>query len=263
LEVYGEKFLQAHINALGNWQDFENESRQYDFDAVVLTRPMVVRNLIGSLYSSPDWSLVYYDGFNVIFLKNKPEIKELIAQYRIDFQKGFSSSLPNGADGAWMVRERLHRGFLLLLFHQPALAREELSAGIRLAPLDPDFNFFLGSSLFMTGEYREARSHLENVPQAYPQIVQSRIILARSNVILGERGTAMGILSQVLAQYPMEINACIDMAKIYELNRDAQALAQWQRCGQIYQSNPQMFGPEGEEIGRALQRLEPERVGGR
>jgi tetratricopeptide (TPR) repeat protein len=256
LEVYGDKFLQAHISALGNWQDFENESRKYDFDAVVLTRPMVVRNLIGSLYNSPDWSLVYYDGFNVIFLKNKPDMKNF-TQYRINFQKGFSSPLPDGVGNAWMVRERFNRGFLLLLFGQPALAREELSAGIQLAPSDPDFNFFLGNALFMTGEYQQARSYLETVPPAYPQIVQSQIMLARSNAVLGDRGTAIRILSQVLAQHPMEINACIDLAKVYEMNRDAQALAQWQRCGQVYQSNPQLYGKAGEEIGKALQRLKP------
>jgi hypothetical protein len=257
LEVYGEKFLRAHINAMGKWQDFENENRKYDFDAVALARPMVVRNLISSLYNSPDWSLVYYDGFNVIFLKNKPGLKDFIARCRVDFQRGFFSPLPEGVGRPWMVRERLNRGFLLFLFRQPVLAREELSAGIQLAPSDPDFNFYLGSSLFLTGEYRQARSYLEAVPQTYPQIVESRILLARSNAMLGERETAIGILSQILAQNPMEINACIDLAKIHEMNRDARALAQWRRCGQIYQSNPQIYGQAGEEIGKALQRLQP------
>ena len=147
------------------------------------------------------------------------------------------------------------------MFRQPDLAREELAAGIQLAPSDPDFNFYLGSSLFLTGKYHEAKSYLESVPPSYLQISQTRIILARTYAALGEMAKAIEISTQTLTQNPMEINACMDLAKMYEVNRDAQALAQWQRCGRIYQSNPQMFGQAGEEIGKALQRLQSEDEG--
>jgi hypothetical protein len=256
LEVYGDKFLQAHIKALGNWQYFQDESRKYDFDAVVVTRPTVVWNLISNLYESPDWSLVYFDGFNVIFLKNKPDLAESIARYRINFQKGFFSPLPETAGTPWMVRERMNRGYLLLTFKQPALAKEELSAGVQLSPADPDLNFLLGEALYMNGDYREARGYLEKVPQTHPQIMQCRTMLARSYATLGEHEKAVEILSSSLARNPLEINACMDLARIYETGRrNEQALDQWRRCGQIFKSNPQAYGRAGEEIESALQRL--------
>jgi hypothetical protein len=115
-EVYGDKFLEAHINALSNWQDFQNEDLKYHFDAVVLNKFLAIRNLLVSLYYDPGWSLVYYDGFNVIFLKNQAELKEVIERHRIDFQKGFQSPLPEKVGGPWMTRELLNRGCLLLMF---------------------------------------------------------------------------------------------------------------------------------------------------
>jgi tetratricopeptide (TPR) repeat protein len=256
LEVYGEKFLQAHINALGNWQEFQEESRKYDFDAVVVTRPTVVLNLIGNLYESPDWALVYFDGFNVIFLKNKPELKEPIGQRRINFEKGFFSPLPQNAGDPWMVRERLNRGYLFLMFKQPAFAKKELAAGIQLSPANPDLNYLMGYALYLNGDYGEARSYLEIVPQTYPQIMNCRIMLARSYAALGENDKAITVLSNSLIQNPTEINACMDLAKIYEaVRRNEQALAQWRICGQIYKSNPLAYGRAGEEIEPALQRL--------
>ena len=146
---------------------------------------------------------------------------------------------------------------LLFLFGQPGLASEELSAGIPLAPSDPDYNFFLGRSLFATGKYREAIGYLQNVPQRYSQYIEGRIILARSYAVLGENKRAEEILNRIQDQNPLEINSCIDLAKLYEGSRETPtALTQWQRCYQIYRSNPQAYGQAGEEIGQALQRLQ-------
>ena len=254
-QLYPEELLRAYIQAFKSWKVFENEDSKYDFDVVILCSIFERKDFILDLFHSPDWALIYVDGFSVVFLKNKPEFAEAIAKYRIDFQKASDSPLPRDLSGLWLSRERLYRGYIILALGHPELAVPEFMEGIKLDPIDPNLNFYLGSALNQLSRPGDAKIYLEKAAKESPDSAKIQIQLARSLAMLSQTDRAISIFKTVLEKHPEEIIACMDLARVYEMTGSGSALDQWQKCRKIYDSNPQAFQAQADEISQAINRL--------
>ena len=254
-QLYPEELLRAYIQSFKNWQVFESEDAKYGFDVVVLSSFFERKDFILNLFSSPDWALIYVDGFNVVFLKNKPEFSEAIAKYRIDFQKGLDSPLPRDLGGLWLSRERMYRGYIVLALGHPELAVLEFMEGIKLDPTDPNLNFYLGSALNQLSRPGEAKVYLEKALKNSPDSEKIQIQIGRSFAMLDQTDAAIRTFQKILEKHPDEIFACMDLARVYEVTQAAPALGQWKKCRKIYDSNPQAFQDQADEITRAINRL--------
>jgi tetratricopeptide (TPR) repeat protein len=253
LEVYGDEFLVTYLSVLSDYGKFKQADAQYGFDAVVLSFMENPASLILQLTSDPDWSLVYMDGHNVIFLKNKPELAPIIAGHRVDISKGFTNPVPPDLEGKYLARERYCRGYLLLKFGHPELALPELEDAVKNWPDYPDMNFSLGKTLNLLQRYREAKPFLEKANRLQPGFSPFQIQLARAYARTGESEQAIQLYKQVLKEYPKEIIACMELAKTYgSISKSSDAHQQWQNCWGIYQTNPEFFKPYAEEILRGL-----------
>jgi len=260
LEVYGEEFFENYMEALTNWQAFQKEDEKWDFDVVVLSYYLSMKDIVLSLYNAPNWSLVYIDGYCAVFIKNKPEFLSVIEKYKIDFSKDFSSPLPGDVDGLWMARERLNRGKLLLMMNQPQWAVIEFQEGIKFVPEDLDFNYYLGTTLNLLLRYEEALPYLEFVAKKQPDFARNQIQLARALASTGEYDRAIKIFQGLLNSFPNHIYVCIDLAKVYEMvQQEDMAYAQWRRCEEISRLDPLGFKPQIDEISEALKRYKQSR----
>jgi len=256
MEVYGDQFIKKYVSLLGDWQGFKNEDRKYNFDLVVLTSYKVAGRFLLNLYYDPEWALIYLDGNNVVFLKNKPPFSGAVEKYRMALKQKLDSPLPQNLGGTWMALERYYRGALLLTLNHPELALWEFEDGIKYDSKDLNLIFNLGWTLNIARRYREARPYLEQVAKRDPGFIANRIQLARAYAMLGQSDQAIQILQQILSKDPNQIFACIDLAKVYDLIKSERAEGQWKKCYKIYQADPKGYEPEGAEILRALQRFE-------
>jgi tetratricopeptide (TPR) repeat protein len=210
--------------------------------------------MIRNLQKDPNWSLLYFDGSNVMFLKNRPEFAAIIQKAKIDFNKNYLNLFPSDLGGPWLARERLIRGYILFSLGRVELAQSEFAQGVQLAPGDLNLNFYLGWTLNMLFRYQEAKPYLEKVAKARPDFIQNQILLARTEAKTGQPDRAIEIFERMLEKNPKQITACIDLAKVYELIASPRAHQQWQKCWQIYQTNPQRFQDQAAEISRSLNR---------
>ena len=256
LELYGENFFERYAYLFMNRQAFEIEDQRYDFDAVVLS-PVTRHKLFArNLYLDRRWALVYLDGLNLIFLKDKPLFSAAIQNHGMDLQNGLISPVPQEPGTAWLARERYGRGSMLLILDQPELALMELEEAARLDPRDHNIKFYLGWTLKTLRRYHEAREYLEKVAKKHPEFTANRIQLAELYALLRETELAIHEFQQILKKNPEKMHACIDLAKVYEKVSPDQAWAQWQICREIWRKNPERFSSEGVEIYHALKRVE-------
>jgi tetratricopeptide (TPR) repeat protein len=254
--VYGEAFLLTHAQAMGDALAFAKEDRKYDFDAVVVGSFPIVSNLILSLYQDPKWALIYLDGTDVVFLKDKPGLRPVLEKYRIDFKKGFYSPIPRDLTGAWLASERSERGFLLNMLGQLQWALPDFEAAVELEPENPEHNYDLGWTLNMLGRFSEALPYLEKAASREPEMAAYQIQLARACAMSGQVNRAEDLYLQILQRNPLEIKACADLANFYEqMKQDrGRALEQWLKCRQIYLADPKA-SRFAREISSALDRL--------
>jgi len=256
LEVYGEEFLSRFVSAMEQIPVFEQESKRYQFDAVVIGQLIFHPSLIYHLYNHPEWALVYLDGTNVIFLRKTPEFMPLLQKYQIDFQKGFSRPIPEGIGKEWLIDELKNLSAILLTIGQAGSALPNLEEWLKLAPDSQGANYYTGWALHQLRRYKEAKFYLEKTLKMDPDAVPAQLQLAQIYARTGEINRSVEILNRLLEKHPGEITACINLAQIYEMVlKSPEAKAQWLRCFQIYQSDPIRYEPARIEITNALQRL--------
>jgi pentatricopeptide repeat protein len=116
-------------------------------------------------------------------------------------------------------------------------------------------NFSLGKTLNLLQRYMEAKPFLEQANRLQPGFSPFQIQLARAYARTGETDKAIQLYKQVLREYPNEIIACMELAKTYgSISKSRDAHQQWQRCREIFETNPVSFQPVKDEINQGLER---------
>ncbi len=259
MELYGDQFIKKYSSLLANWQEFTDEDQKYDFDLVVVSayRMETGSDFVRNLAHSSAWVLIYLDGKNVVFLKNRPSFSGAIQNYRMNLTEKLDTPLPKKQDAFSMVKERYNRGIQLLWLNHKELAVYEFEDGIKYDPRDPNLINDLGLTLNNLRRYPEALPYLEENAKNYPDDLPGQIQLGWALASTGKPDRAIMILRGVLNTSPNQISACIDLAKVFEMVKDQdRAYEQWLRCQEISRRDPIRFQRQGYEISEALKRLQ-------
>lgn len=103
--TYNTKVFMEHQTVTGGMPGWKDVLNRYGVTYVV-TKTMdssgMILPLIPTLANDPDWTLVFSDGLFVVFVRNGPENRDLIARHRI----------PNGALPYHVIREAYHYMYL-------------------------------------------------------------------------------------------------------------------------------------------------------
>jgi hypothetical protein len=103
--TYNAKVFMEHQTVTGGMPGWKDVLNRYGVTYVV-TKTMdssgMILPLIPTLANDPDWTLVFSDGLFVVFVRNGPENRDLIARHRI----------PNGALPYHVIREAYHYMYL-------------------------------------------------------------------------------------------------------------------------------------------------------
>jgi len=87
--VYSEDFFWLHRQGLENKKVWQKLVDEYDIDIVLIddTRDVGYRLFVKRLDEDPAWSLVAFDDVSVLYLRDKPKFKEIIARYKFKYYR--------------------------------------------------------------------------------------------------------------------------------------------------------------------------------
>ncbi|MGE5197167.1 MAG: hypothetical protein ACM3IL_01515 [Deltaproteobacteria bacterium] len=142
-EFYGPLFFKEYMDAVRkDTSAFENIAHKYNITSVLMSMAVIPEPdpLIGYLYGSPEWRLVYFDAAAVIFLKDTPENSGIIKKYKIDFHK---YAVPRADFKALRINAiyptpYIKRAYVLCLFREDELAMLECAEALRVMPGCPE-----------------------------------------------------------------------------------------------------------------------------
>ena len=99
----------------------------------------------------------------------------------------------------------------------------------------------MGSALLELSRASESLPYFERAAAQEPGSEEIKLQEATAYAMLGDLGRAETMFKQALEKNPEQIDACIRLAKAYDLEKSGQASGQWQTCRRIYFSNPEKF----------------------
>lgn len=129
LEVYGASFYEGVFRYFGPPSRFPRLAEKYQVNFCVLSHISSMRSddFLVWFHRSPDWVPVYLDELMILFVKNAPQNKEIIAQYAIPLKE----DLPQPEDDFPLVTKRSF--FTPLLDHYiPFIQKADLYAKFSL-----------------------------------------------------------------------------------------------------------------------------------
>ena len=86
-QLYEERLFLHYNNMVASPELWLTEAEKYRINTAILSYSTPgVDKLTTALYKNPNWKLVFFDGRGVVFLKNSPENRELVARLEIAFE---------------------------------------------------------------------------------------------------------------------------------------------------------------------------------
>lgn len=139
----------------------------------------------------PDWSLVYWDDTALIYLRNTPDNKELIARMKYEVMDPASLMNPfrnNDADKAMAECERavstapsergyLFWGYLLLKKGDPQSALEKFKEGSKINPRSAKIYYNIGMTYMRMNRFKEAKENIAVAVKIDPRYELAKKVL--------------------------------------------------------------------------------------
>jgi len=196
-EFYGPEFFGEYMKLLkGDISTFQRITDRYRINAMLFSVALTsAPDIIGYLYKSPLWKLVFFDESAVIFLKDAPLNQELIKRHKIDLNK---YAVPK-VDLKELRLRRIYpspyikRASLFNLFKEDELAVLECKEALRIMPNCAEAYHLLAKVYLRKGLYQEA---LENL--------HASLVLMPGNA---EALVDLGICFRELKQTKLSINS--------------------------------------------------------
>jgi tetratricopeptide (TPR) repeat protein len=196
-ELYGPEFFEEYMKLLkGDIAAFERITNKYRINAMLFSTALTsLPDIIGYLYKSPQWKLVFFDEAGVLFIKDVPANQQLLKQYKIDLNK---YTVPK-VDLKELRLRRIYpspyikRAALFNLFKEDGLLTSECKEALRIMPNCAESFHLLGKMYLRKGLYQDA---LENL--------HSSLVLLPGNV---EALVDLGICFSELKETKLSINS--------------------------------------------------------
>lgn len=177
LEVYGADRVLDNARAWSNAEGVMADADRLGIDSVLLPFPLMSRALSG-FEASEDWSPVYYDSARVLYLRDTPATRGLLAELALDWN-GPPPARPTVSQAVqprdWLqgiaprladVSDPLSRASLLLYVGAAEAAEAALAEVVQIEPGHPDAHLTLGLLASLAGQSDVADAHLAHVAPA-------------------------------------------------------------------------------------------------
>lgn len=169
-EFYGADFFGKYLKLMdGNPSVLDETVKTYDINSILISmRNDTPPDIVGHIFKSPQWKLVFFDETGIVFLKNTSENQGLIKQYGINLNKYI---VPEAGLEKILLKRiypfgYIRRGSLFLAFGEYDLAIGELQEALRIKSNCYKCRAFLGRAYMKKQLYNEA---LENLRAAILQ----------------------------------------------------------------------------------------------
>jgi len=232
-EVYGPEFFKEYMNICekDNVDLFKKSLEQYKITGVLLNtvqQPAPPR-IANYLYDSNEWVAVYLNYDGIIFLKDVPENRDVIAKRRIDFRRWQAEPMDIYRLGSKKVLPYRHinRAYSLeaLGFDNAALA--ELDEALKVTPVYHEPYKLRGKIHAKHKEYQQAFENFRIAVLFQPTDRQDRKNLALAYYDLGEYEYAIEQYQRIIEYWPSKVDAYFLLARAYlKAQKYEKALAQ-------------------------------------
>jgi tetratricopeptide (TPR) repeat protein len=268
LEVNSEATF-AEYSALASWRHFQALVYKYGFNAAIVSHTSQDGlYLVPIIYNTPGWSLVYLDPIAAVFARETPENESVIAANQIDVAqnsippfapddslndttpapvKTILDSIASIAPSDAEAQNRFSLGLVYIMLGQNVRAADELRAGLKLKPYDPNGYYNLGVAFTREGCFDKASECFKNA-------IELDHNYALAHLALGEIYDKQGLKDEAEREYRLSLksdgNNTIALynlgALYYEKGLYTDARRCWER---ILKKNP-LFQPAQEALKR-------------
>ena len=253
-EVYGSSFFKKYVDISdGNMSLFDEQLNNYDISAVLLNSIFfeISKVILNHLYKEPDWRLVYFDEFAVIFLKDVEENKDIIDKFEIDLSKWqtqkadlkkigsqkvgpypyinraytlyglelYSQAIQEAKEAIRIQSDSLEAYKLLgVIYHEQKLyteAFENLRIGSIFHPKDTETRSNLGVVYAELGDFKEAQEELEKAIKSNPYYSESYYNLALLFKKTDDNKKAIKLLKRAVKLKPLNAKYLFELGTVY------------------------------------------------
>ena len=184
-EFYGHEFFSLYLDAMRKGGDaFKKAQERYDLKGAILTDTSTdFPYLVKTLYSDPQWKLVFLDESAAVFLKQDKATKDLIARTKIDLSKYTAPKPDLKAIGIRRVYPwpYIKRSSFFELIGEDAAAGSEAQEALNIMPNCAEAFQILGRISLRKGSLQEAFINLR----------KAAVLMPKNSGILTDLGEAL------------------------------------------------------------------------
>lgn len=189
-EVYAKGAFEKYVKIQeGDMQLFDEQVKKYNITSAILNSALseIPKEILNHLYNDPDWNLVYFDEFALVFLKDVKENRVVIKKFKIDLSKWQPPKIDLKELGSNRLRAYpcINRSYTLygLNFYKQAISESE--EAIRINPFTLESFKLLGSIYNKEESYDKAFENYRIAVIISPEDLESRIGLSLVYLSLG------------------------------------------------------------------------------
>jgi len=258
-EVYGQKMFKKFVRICeGDISLLDEQLKEYDVNVVLLNSVFfeIPKSILNHLYRAPEWKLVYFDEFAVIFLKDTEQNKDVIEKFELDLDKwqvakadlekigsqkvapytyinraytlyglGFyEQAILEGKEAIRIKPDSLEAHKLLgAVYHRQKLntqAFEHFRIGSIFYPRDAEMRTNLGILFAELGNFNNARKEMEKAIKINPYYSDAYYNLALLFSKTGENKKTIRLLKKAIKLKPSSIIYLVELGNAYLEDKD-------------------------------------------
>lgn len=206
-ELYGPDFFENYVAVgEGKKKNLEETLRRYDIQGFFLTTPQhdLHMGLVKYLCQHPQWKIVYFDEFALIFLKDTPANSSLIKRFHF-YLKGWSPPEPDFLRIGIAFRNPgpfLARAGLLNALHLYDAAAKEARIALDIMPNNAEALKFMADYYGHHKNYHDAFKCIRNAIIYAPGDLSLRTRLAMIYLGLNEKEKALRVVDNLVKKAP-------------------------------------------------------------
>lgn len=248
LEVYGDEFLRNYFTQA---DDFDALVAKHAINTVLLQRENFGW-LLAKLAADPRWVLVHLDARNLVYLRDVPAHRDLIARHRLDPQKPFT---PHGGEpdesriglakwigGVGRPWYSVGMARTFLTFGAVENAETYLHRALEKYPDDIDARSLMAAVQIIRGRPTEAERLLTGVDLSPSQLADHHFILSELLRFQGRNAEAVAALTKAAEAAPDDTTILSRLAETCILANDIpKAIDAFRAAVKLSPTNPQLW----------------------
>lgn len=223
-EVYGPKFFKYYekIWAEADVETFKDAIKRYKLTGVFLhsVHEAIPPKILSYIYKQPEWVLVYFDYDGMIFLKDIPENKIWINQFRLNLAKRKvpKMDLKRLGPRTAVPFQYINRAYSLENMDLDDAALEEIAEAKKMLPSYSSSYKIAGKIYGKKKDFKKAFENFRIAAMTVPEDIEVRSNLALAYDKLGDFEHAIKQYNAIVSNKPKDPKAYFLLAKVYVKN---------------------------------------------